>query len=52
MAGRVFMRTDQVVCAKTQQATALSMVAVEQPNQPGVDIPHMLDGWKLSWEQH
>lgn len=52
VAGRVFMRTDQVVSAATQQTTALSMVAVEQPRQPGVGIPHLLDGWKLSWEQH
>ncbi len=52
VAGRVFMRTDRIVSAKTQEATALSMVAVEQPRQPGVSIPHLLDGWKLSWEQH
>lgn len=52
VAGRVFLRTDRVVSAKTQQATTLSMVAVEQPRQPGVNIPHLLDGWKLSWEQH
>ncbi len=52
VAGRVFLRTDRVVSAKTQQTTALSMVAVEQPRQPGVNIPHLLDGWKLSWEQH
>lgn len=49
VAGRVFMRTDRVVCAKTQQVTALSMVATERPRQPGVGIPHLLDGWKLDW---
>ncbi|WP_288426787.1 hypothetical protein [uncultured Spirosoma sp.] len=49
--GRVFMRTDRIVSAKTQETTVLSMVAVEQPRQPGVSIPHLLDGWKLSWEQ-
>jgi len=52
VAGRVFLRTDRVVSAKTQQATALSMVAVEQPRQPGVSIPHLLDGWNLSWGHH
>lgn len=52
VAGRVFLRTDRIVSAKTQETTALSMVAVEQPRQPGVGIPHLLDGWKLSWEQH
>lgn len=52
VSGIVYMRTDHVVSAKTQQTTALSMVAVEKSRQPGVSIPHMLDGWKLSWEQH
>lgn len=51
VAGRVYMRTDRVTSAKTQQTTPLSMVATEQPRQPGVGLPHMLDGWKLNWEQ-
>jgi hypothetical protein len=51
VAGRVYMRTDRIISAKTQQATSLSMVATEQLHQPGVGIPHMLDGWKLNWEQ-
>lgn len=51
--GRVFLRTEKVVSAQTQETTKLQLVAVEKTRQPGVSTPArdaMESGWKLSWE--
>ncbi|GAB3542530.1 lytic transglycosylase domain-containing protein [Spirosoma fluminis] len=49
--GRVFLRTDQLTAAQTQETTALKLVATEQPRQPGVTLPTRLENWRLEWEQ-
>ena len=48
--GKVFLRTDKLTNAQTQETTALSLVATGQPHQPGVALPGRLDGWQLNWE--
>ncbi|MVM38809.1 transglycosylase SLT domain-containing protein [Spirosoma sp. HMF3257] len=47
---RVFLRTDQLTTAQTQETISLKLVATEQPKQPGVALPTRLEGWQLSWE--
>ena len=49
--GRVFLRTDRLTSAQTQQTAPLKLVATEQPKQPGVSRPSRLDGWQLTWEE-
>lgn len=49
--GRVFLRTDRLVQAQTQETIPLKLVATSVPRQPGVAIPSTLDGWQLTWEQ-
>ncbi|MBN8823246.1 MULTISPECIES: lytic transglycosylase domain-containing protein [unclassified Spirosoma] len=49
--GRVFLRTDRLTSAQTQQVSPLKLVATEQPKQPGVSRPSRLDGWQLTWEE-
>ncbi|MVM35825.1 transglycosylase SLT domain-containing protein [Spirosoma sp. HMF4905] len=47
---RVFLRTDQLTTAQTQEKFSLKLVATDQPKQPGVALPARLEGWQLSWE--
>ncbi|GAB4049664.1 lytic transglycosylase domain-containing protein [Spirosoma litoris] len=47
---RVFLRTDQLTTAQTQEKISIRLVATEQPKQPGVTLPSRLEGWQLSWE--
>lgn len=47
---RVFLRTDQLTTAQTQETFALKLVATEEPKHPGVALPVRLEGWTLSWE--
>lgn len=49
--GRVFLRTDRLITAQTQETIAIKLVATEQPRQPGVTRPARLEGWRLAWEQ-
>ena len=51
VSGRVFLRTDRLTTAQTQETTPLKLVATEQPRQPGVALPARFNGWKLTWEQ-
>lgn len=48
--GRVFLRTDRLTTAQTQETFTLKLVATEQPKQPGVALPTRLENWQLSWE--
>ena len=48
--GRVFLRTDRLTTAQTQETFSLKLVATEQPKQPGVALPTRLEGWQLTWE--
>ena len=48
--GRVFLRTNRLLMAQTQEAVPLTLVATDQPKQPGVAIPARLHGWQLTWE--
>ena len=48
--GRVYLRTDRLTSAQTQETSVLKMVATEQPKQPGVALPTRLENWQLSWE--
>ncbi|GAB4033948.1 lytic transglycosylase domain-containing protein [Spirosoma gilvum] len=49
--GRVFLRTDRLTTAQTQETSPLKLVATEHPKQPGVSRPTRLDGWQLAWEE-
>lgn len=49
--GRVFLRTDRLTTAQTQETLPLKLIATEQPKQPGVTLPTRLDNWRLEWEQ-
>jgi membrane-bound lytic murein transglycosylase D len=49
--GRVFLRTDRLITAQTQETIPLKLVATEQPRHPGVAVPSRIDGWRLTWEQ-
>ncbi|MFD2571091.1 lytic transglycosylase domain-containing protein [Spirosoma soli] len=49
--GRVFLHTDRLTTALTQETVPLKLVATEHPHQPGVALPTRLENWKLEWEQ-
>lgn len=52
--GRVFMRTQKLVKAQTQETVNLKLSAVQLIQQPGVPLPSretLATGWRLSWEQ-
>ncbi|GAB2599884.1 lytic transglycosylase domain-containing protein [Spirosoma areae] len=48
--GRVYLRTDHLTTAQSQQMVPLNLVATGQPKQPGVGLPIRLEGWQLMWE--
>jgi len=53
--GRVFLHTDRLVTAQSQNTISLRLVAVEKTKQPGVKLPPSYEiasnGWRLAWEQ-
>ncbi len=49
--GRIFLRTDQLTTAQTQETFPLKLVATEQPRHPGVALPTHLASWQLTWEK-
>ena len=52
--GRVYLRTDKLMSARTQESIPLKLSAVDRPKQPGVPIParqELAEGWRLRWEQ-
>jgi hypothetical protein len=49
--GRVFLRTDRLTTAQTQETSPLKLVATGQPHHPGVTLPTRLESWQLMWEQ-
>jgi hypothetical protein len=49
--GRVFLRTDRLTTAQTQETIPLKLVATDLPKQPGVALPTRLENWRLEWEQ-
>ena len=48
--GKVFLRTERLTVAQTQESISISLVATGQPRQPGVTNPQRLEGWRLTWE--
>ncbi|WP_077923303.1 lytic transglycosylase domain-containing protein [Spirosoma sp. 209] len=48
--GQVFLRTDRLITAQTQETIPLRMIATGEPHHPGVPLPPRLDGWGLNWE--
>jgi len=50
VSGRVFLRTDRLTTAQTQETSSLKLVATEQPRKPGVARPSRLEDWRLTWE--
>lgn len=52
--GRVYLRTEKLMSAKTQETIPFKLSAVDRPKQPGVPIParqELAEGWRLRWEQ-
>jgi membrane-bound lytic murein transglycosylase D len=51
--GRVFLRTDRLVSAQTQQSVDLNWRAADLPRQPGAALPaynQFSPDWRLTWE--
>lgn len=48
--GRVYLHTDRLTTAQSQETSPLKLVATGQPKQPGVALPTRLEGWQLNWE--
>ena len=50
VSGRVYLHTDRLTTAQSQETSPLKLTATGQPKQPGVALPTRLDSWQLSWE--
>jgi hypothetical protein len=52
--GRVYLRADRVMSARTQETRPIKLMAVEKGHKPGVPVPDydaLASGWQLAWEK-